>query len=125
MIRTQKRFPLLDEGIYVLTLNRKPKSETRSGYDFWVFDFDAEDEYGMTRPYRAFFFPSDDMLKEVLLAFGGWMDDEGEVEVDEEKILGESLKAEIKHEMIKGKKRAKISKVYRKKEESEEEESPF
>ena len=124
MIRTQKRFPLLDEGTYILTLNRKPKLDSRSGYDFWVFDFDAEDNYEISHPFRAFFFPSDEILKEVLLALGGNRADDGEVEVNEEKILGESFKAEIKHEMIKGRKRAKIVKVYKKK-ESDEEEPPF
>jgi len=124
MIRTKTDYRLLPEGIYHLTVSRKPKLENKSGYDYYVFDFEAVDKNGYKQDYREFFFPNEERLKKVLLEFGGTEDREGEVQVDEDDVVGEFLTAEIKHVVIKGRTRAKIERVVKEKKADEDEEEP-
>jgi hypothetical protein len=126
MISTKKRFEVLALGTYNFTVTRLPKlKQSDSGYDYYEFDLEAEDPSGKTHQHREFFFPNEDRLKEILIALGGKKNEEGEIEIDEHEAVGQRFKAEIKHEIIKGKERAKIVKIIRETGSSEDEEPPF
>jgi hypothetical protein len=126
MISTRKRFPLLAPGTYNFTVTRLPKvKQGDRGYEYYEFDLEAQDPSGKTQQHREFFFPSEDRLKDMLLALGGEEDEDGEVHIEEPDLVGQTFKGEIKHEIIKGKERAKIVKIIRETGSSEDEEPPF
>lgn len=125
MIRTKPRFNLLPEGVYEFTVMSRPKLETKSGYDYYVFDFEAIDQDGLNHNYREFFFPNEDRFREILSALGGQKDPDGEIQVDETELLGMSFKGEVKHVNIKGKDRARIERVIKEKQKKYDEEPPF
>ena len=125
MIRTRPRFSLLPEGVYEFTVSSRPKLETKHGYDYYVFDFEAIDKDGTKFDYREFFFPNEDRFRQILLALGGQKDKQGEVQIDETEVLGMSFKGQVKHMTIKGEKRAKIDRVIKETKSRNNEEAPF
>lgn len=126
MIRTKPRFKLIPEGVYDFTVSRRPKLETHpSGYDYYVFDFEAIDKDGFSHNFRDLFFPNEDRLRGILLAVGGIEDEEGEVQIDEDEAVGMNFKGQIKHLVIKGKERARIEVVIKEGQSKNDDEPPF
>jgi len=125
MIRTKPRFRMLPGGIYVLTVARRPKLDTARDYEFYVFDFDAVAANGAHYDFRDFFFPNEDRLRQVLFALGGVEDADGEVQIDEDEVLGMTFTAELKQVKIKGKDRVRIERVIEPEGEAKDNEPPF
>jgi len=89
-------FELFPEGHYEFTVERKPeKFKTPSGkatYRKWQFGTILN---GQKKTFTTALFPWDS--KELLLALGGMELENGQIEWDDEEVIGKKFTAEIVH----------------------------
>lgn len=90
------RFSLFPEGFYEFTVERKPeKFKTPSGkgtYRKWYFGTIIN---GQKRTFQTAMFSWDS--KDLLIALGGIVCEDGEIEWDDEEVIGKKFQAEVVH----------------------------
>lgn len=92
------RFELFPEGHYEFTVEKKPdKFKTPSGkatYRKWYFGTTID---GRHRRFVTALFPWDS--RDLLLALGGVVCEDGEIEWDDEEVVGKKFRTEIVHSL--------------------------